>query len=150
MALATRPKPKVQHRKRAAQHHRQGKLYLKTYWPYLPMLAIVGVGALINRALYTSSLATSSAGAAIGGAASSDSSSRLQNLMGDQATWIFTAAILITAVAFTVFIATHWLRVRRLVNKGELFVISHPWLEISTVAVFTVGFVLTRSANLPH
>lgn len=50
MALATRPKPKVQHKKRRAGHHRQSKHYLKTYWPYLPMLLIVGVGLLINSA----------------------------------------------------------------------------------------------------
>jgi uncharacterized protein YkwD len=48
MALATRPKPKVQHKKRNAQHHRQTRHYMKTYWPYLPMLLIVGVGLAIN------------------------------------------------------------------------------------------------------
>ncbi len=50
MALATRPKPKLQHKKRQAKHHRQGRQYLKTYWPYLPMLVIVGLGLAINHA----------------------------------------------------------------------------------------------------
>jgi uncharacterized protein YkwD len=53
MALATRPKPTVHHRKRQAKHHRQNKHYLKTYWPYLPMLLIVVVGIAINSALYS-------------------------------------------------------------------------------------------------
>jgi hypothetical protein len=48
MALATRPKPKTYHKKRQAQHHRLSKRYLKSYWPYLPMLLIVGVGLAIN------------------------------------------------------------------------------------------------------
>jgi uncharacterized protein YkwD len=48
MALATRPKPKSHHKKRQAQHHRQSKHYNKAYWPYLPMLFIVGLGLVIN------------------------------------------------------------------------------------------------------
>jgi hypothetical protein len=48
MALATRPKPKVHHKKRQAGHHRQSKPYLKAYWPYLPMLLVVGLGIAVN------------------------------------------------------------------------------------------------------
>lgn len=49
MAIKTRQKPKsAQHRKRTGQHHNHGKAYLKTYWPYLPLLAIVSLGFLIN------------------------------------------------------------------------------------------------------
>ncbi len=56
MALATRPKPTVHHKKRRAQHHRQSKHYLKSYWPYLPMLLIVGAGLMINSAWSASSV----------------------------------------------------------------------------------------------
>lgn len=49
MAIATRPKPRgATHKKRVAQHHRQDKHYLKAYWPYLPMLAIIGLGLVLN------------------------------------------------------------------------------------------------------
>lgn len=48
MALATKPKPKAHHRKRQAQHHKQSKHYVKAYWPYLPMLALVAVSLAIN------------------------------------------------------------------------------------------------------
>ena len=48
MALATRPKKTTHTKKRRAQHHRHSKVYLKTYWPYLPMLMIVGFGIVIN------------------------------------------------------------------------------------------------------
>ncbi len=51
MALATRPKPTAHDRKRQAGHHRHSKPYLKTYWPYLPMLLIIGLGIVINSAL---------------------------------------------------------------------------------------------------
>lgn len=36
------------HRKRTARHHRQGRSYIKAYWPYLPIVAIVTVGILLN------------------------------------------------------------------------------------------------------
>jgi len=48
MALATRRKPNHNHRKRTGAHHRQSKHYLKPYWPYLPMLIIVGLGLFVN------------------------------------------------------------------------------------------------------
>jgi len=150
MALATRPKPKTQHRKRVAKHHHHGKLYLKTYWPYLPMIGIVGVGALVNQALYGSSQFGSSAGAVIGAHnASLGSSSRLASLFGTQSNSIFLGVLLVSAIAFAVFTVSHFYRLHRLMNKKESFAARRPWLDIATVAVFTVGFILTRS-GLPH
>lgn len=48
MSLATKPRPTVHNKKRQAGHHRQGKQYLRAYWPYLPMLMTVIVGLAIN------------------------------------------------------------------------------------------------------
>lgn len=48
MALATKAKPHQKTKKRTGQHHRQTDHYLKHYWPYLPILAIVTVGMLVN------------------------------------------------------------------------------------------------------
>jgi len=39
---------KPHHKKRHGHHHKVSKHYAKTYWPYLPMLLIVGVGILLN------------------------------------------------------------------------------------------------------
>jgi|GEM_PF-1300881 hypothetical protein len=145
MALATRPKPTTHDRKRQAQHHTHGKSYLKTYWPYLPMFAIIAGGVLTNRALYHEPLISPDAGAAIG---SPSATARIQNLIGGpQANWIFLAALIFTLIAFTYFIASHWYRLHKVINKGEAYAIRHPWVEISIVLVFTVGFVLTRSAS---
>lgn len=51
MALATKHQTKVpQHyKKRSAQHHRQNKHYLKSYWPYIPMLLVVAAGLTVNN-----------------------------------------------------------------------------------------------------
>lgn len=43
-----KPKVSATHKKRSGQHHRQSKHYLKAYWPYIPMLAIVGLGLVVN------------------------------------------------------------------------------------------------------
>lgn len=43
----TRPQT-VSHKKRRGDHHNVGKHYLKTYWPYLPMLLIVGIGLFLG------------------------------------------------------------------------------------------------------
>lgn len=48
MALATRPKPNLNHKKRQAGHHRHSKHYLKAYWPYIPMLMIAAFGLFIS------------------------------------------------------------------------------------------------------
>ncbi len=38
----------VNQRKRSGQHHRQSRHYIKAYWPYLPVFAVLGAGLLIN------------------------------------------------------------------------------------------------------
>lgn len=50
MALSTKPKPAVppHHKKRTGQHHKQTRHYARTYWPYLPLLAVVIVGMIFN------------------------------------------------------------------------------------------------------
>src|SRR5581483_7645772 len=48
MALASKTKtPSIHHKKRHGQHHKPTKTYHKTYWPYLPLIAIIvlGIGA---------------------------------------------------------------------------------------------------------
>lgn len=35
-------------KKRTADHHRKGRNYIKSYWPYLPMVAIVTAGMVLN------------------------------------------------------------------------------------------------------
>ena len=58
MALSTKPKPKAppHTKKRQAGHHRQSKHYIKSYWPYLPMLLVVGLGLIVNSMWSTHSV----------------------------------------------------------------------------------------------
>jgi hypothetical protein len=51
MPLATKSRAAPHHKKRQAGHHRKNKNYMKTYWPYIPMLLIVGLGLVLNSHL---------------------------------------------------------------------------------------------------
>jgi uncharacterized protein YkwD len=53
MAVATKQKPKqtVHHKRRTGTHQKRSNHFVKTYWPYIPMLAIVGVGLFFNNLL---------------------------------------------------------------------------------------------------
>src|SRR4051812_1251162 len=50
MVLATKPKrpTTVHHKRRQGSHHKKDDRYLKPYWPYIPLLAIVAVGLLFS------------------------------------------------------------------------------------------------------
>ena len=47
--VKSKPKrPTVEHRRRTGQHHRHSHDYLKTYWPYLPVVSILSLGIFVN------------------------------------------------------------------------------------------------------
>jgi uncharacterized protein YkwD len=46
-------RPAIEHRKRVGQHHHQGHHYMKPYWPYLPIVAILVFGFALNSWLTT-------------------------------------------------------------------------------------------------
>lgn len=48
MTLVAAKKPHHSHRKRTGQHQHRQKHFAKTYWPYLPLLMVVGLGFLAN------------------------------------------------------------------------------------------------------
>ena len=140
MAIATRPKPKKHAKKRQAKHHRQGKFYMKSYLPYLPMLAIAGVGFIAN------SLWSQVAMAAPVSAVYDRPVTRVEALAGSQAAWVLLAVIAITTAAFVLFMIRHGLLLRRTITRSEYFIVHHPWLDISAVLIITLGVLLTRAA----
>ena len=140
MALATKPRPTTHHKKRQAHHHRHSPGYLKTYWPYLPMLAIVGAGVAVNKSLYSSGFGLSDTFRSNGPAAST----RIA-VLTNHSSWGLSAVVLITAVAAAVFTFRHWYRVRRALTRGEAFAVSHLWFDLVLVLVLTSGVILTRT-----
>lgn len=49
MTLTARPKQPASHKKRNGHHHKHSGHYVKTYWPYLPMVLIVLTGVLLTN-----------------------------------------------------------------------------------------------------
>lgn len=56
MALATKTKKPTTFKKRQADHHKRGKHYMKAYWPYIPILAVIGLGLVVNTVWNKSSV----------------------------------------------------------------------------------------------
>lgn len=50
MVLVPQSKPQTttHHKKRIGEHHKHSAHYGKPYWPYLPLVAIVGIGLVLN------------------------------------------------------------------------------------------------------
>lgn len=48
LKAAPKKKPTPAEKRRHGQHHKQSKHYHNTYWPYLPLAFIVGLGVLVN------------------------------------------------------------------------------------------------------
>lgn len=140
MAVATRPKPKVHHKKRQAQHHRHSKQYLKPYWPYIPMLAIVGVGYFASRN-WPESWAAANTG--LGGLG--PDATRVEVMVGSQDSIALLLVIIMSGMAAAIFIFRHWFRIQRILNKGERYMVKHPWFDVMLVLVCTIGVVLSRS-----
>jgi len=142
MALATRPKPNVHHKKRQAGHHRHNQDYVKTYWPFLPVLAIMGTGIAIDRSWTPA--ASSQASLAGSQAEVLTSATRLQAVTGSSSTWVATAVVVIAVIALVIFLARHTLAFNHMVVKGKHFVTRHPFFDIVAALIFTTGFVLVR------
>ncbi len=53
MAIAVKQKPKatIHHKRRHGAHQKRSTRFTKAYWPYLPLLFIVGIGLLINTSI---------------------------------------------------------------------------------------------------
>lgn len=124
MALTTKPRPGANHKKIKADHHRHSKTYLKTYWPYIPIIGIVVLGFLINRCWHI-----------------------------NQSTGAKTAAytyynVLETSIgglALAIFLLRHAFAWHKVMVLGEEFATKHPFMDIALVGIATAGLLLTRN-----
>lgn len=137
MALSTKPKPTPAARKRQAKHHRQSKHYVKAYLPYLPMLAVVGIGQLASQVWIVSGVASADTAQAATG-------TRLAAMTGNYSLNLFYTVLAVTFAAFAVFVLNHWYRLHKWLNRGEMFMVEHAWFDIGLVVIITAGVLLTR------
>jgi hypothetical protein len=84
MAIAVRQKPKAtpHRKKRDGQHQRRSHPFIKTYWPYIPLLIVVGVGLLLNNLWVNPQVLGYATSMSPGGLFTSTNSERAKNSLG--------------------------------------------------------------------
>lgn len=83
-------------------------------------------------------------------APSSQRVARIQLFTDAAAPWSMFAISSLAAVAFAALFLKHGLLWRRVLVKGEAFVVHHKFLDVALVLVGVLGFVLTRTAGTIH
>lgn len=87
MAIATKPKPKQtpSHKRRQGAHQKRSNHFVKAYWPYLPLLMIVGLGLFFNSALIQKNVLHYAINTTPSGLLASTNAEREQNALSDLA-----------------------------------------------------------------
>lgn len=132
MVIASRPKtqPPAHHKKRHGQHHRQTKEFTKTYWPYLPVVALaVAINAFVGQ---QSSLTTTA------------STTRIEAWTNFGPGFASLIA-LIAAAALAVFLTRHARIWHRVLVKSEAFIEHNRRLDLLLLTVAAAGFIVTRA-----
>lgn len=74
--------------------------------------------------------------------------SRLQLFTDGTMPWITFVVGLLCGALVVLILLKHWLAFRRLVMRGEAFIIKHPMLDIVVVALVMTGYVLSRGTGV--
>lgn len=132
MVIATKPRTKqtIHHKRRAGKHQPQTKHFMKTYWPYLPMIGLAGV---INSLIGSNTVA------------STTDTTRLQ--AWTNAGPAITLAVLgLTTVLVVYIVSKHALAWRRALTTGEQFFVHHHKADFALAAIVLAGVIVTRMA----
>jgi len=131
MSLSSKTdKPTNYHqRKIKAQHHRHSKSYIKTYWPYIPIVGIIVLGAIVNHYWHVNT---------------TPDSAKLTNY-----SFFSVLESSLGILALSIFLLRHAFAWHKVFVKGEEFAAKHPLLDILLVAFATFSLVLAHSGAVP-
>ena len=84
MAVAVKQKPKttIHHKRRTGTHQKRNEHFAKTYWPYLPIALIVGVGIVVNSLVMQSGVLSYATNMTHDGLLAQTNTQRTQNSLG--------------------------------------------------------------------
>lgn len=74
--------------------------------------------------------------------------SRIQTLTGGNATWSLFTVSLLAGAGISYLILKHGLRLRRMLVRGERFILHHALFDITIVAFIALCGIVTRSAGI--
>ncbi len=127
MSLTVKSKPSSTHKiARSASHHKKNKHYLKTYWPYLPVLAILSLGIYLTLNWRTNVPSQS---------------------LSSYSYYNYIESSLALA-ALAIFLLRHAFAWHKVFVKSESFVIKHPYLDIALVSLAVISALLSHH-NIP-
>jgi hypothetical protein len=138
MVLATksrRPTTSIKHKKRYGQHHRQTKHYLQPYWPYIPIIFIVGLGVYVNGLLPSSSTQISL----------NQASPAAMLKTTYYGVWLIAGISVLMIGSLLIFIIRHTAAWKKVFVYGEKFSVEHPWVDIMIVTIVTAGVVINHA-----
>ena len=127
MALTTKPRPGSIHKKVKAGHHRHSKNYLKTYWPYIPVIGILGIGFIVDSAWHAKAAQTGYIGLSA------------NNYFG------VVLESMIAALALAIFLLRNAFAWHKVLIEGEEFAAKHPLLDITLIVLATGGMILAHN-----
>lgn len=74
--------------------------------------------------------------------------SRIQILAGDHAEWSLIAVIVLSGGAMIIFLLRHGYRLHRWATQTEMYIVHHPYIDITVVLIITAGCILTRTSGI--
>jgi len=117
--VKNRPKNPSLKRKIQGSHHRQSHKYLKTYWPYIPILIIIG-GSILTVTYAPGSFSGSS----------SLYNARIEDLIGGNNATLLNLMYVALALLSAWYLVHHFKRLRKLITKGEAYLAKHYVMDI--------------------
>jgi len=130
MTLVKTKKRITTHQKKVAgSHHRKSQHYTKTYWPYLPIVAILAGSAAISQFFVTSPLVNF---------VSPTDSGQASVVGGSLYLWLMYAAIISLIVWFSI---RHIKRIKKLILASEHVLAKHYLLDV-VLAVVIGGLII--------
>jgi hypothetical protein len=112
------------------EHHRRNQKYTKTYWPYLPIVLILGGAGLANQYL-PSAVGTSY-------------STRAGEVFGSNSSLLLDVLYLVLGALIIWYVARHFKRVKALAVSGEHILARHYLLDVVVALIIGGLYVLVR------
>ena len=127
--VKTKRRVTTHQRKVAGEHHRKSQKYTKTYWPYLPIIAILAGSAALSQVFISSPLINT---------ISPDEGSIISGASNNMYLWFTYLAIIILIVWFSI---RHISRIKKLILASEHVLARHYVLDVA-IAILLGGLIL--------
>ena len=136
MTLVKNKKRITTHQKRVAgEHHRKNKQYMKPYWPYLPIVLILGGAVVANDYLpasFSSSIPDNASGA------------RINSVVGGRNDLLILGLSLTLIVLCAWFALRHAKRLKRIAVNGEKLLARNFMLDVVGALLIAGLYVMLR------